>query len=162
MKKIQIKGKDYVPVNERIIFFRDNEAFTDWQIITEILSIDADSVLMKASILNQEGIVMATGHGHEYSASSFINKTSYVENCETSAIGRALGAMGIGIDTSMASFEEVANAILQQTKKELIPGNELWGRAVKHMQKPDSKIEDITSRFTVSPANMELLLNSAI
>ena len=45
---------------------------------------------------------------------SFINKTSYVENCETSAWGRALANFGIGLGTSVASADEVANAIENQ------------------------------------------------
>ncbi len=114
MKTISIKGKPYVMVNERILYFRDKEAFKDWQITTEIISIDADNVIMKASIYNPDGVLMATGHAWEATESSFINKTSYLENCETSAVGRALGLMGIGIETSIASAEEVGNAIKQQ------------------------------------------------
>ena len=61
-----------------------------------------------------EGVLVATGHAYEKEASSFINKTSYIENCETSAIGRALGVYGIGIDASLASAEEVVNAVNNQ------------------------------------------------
>ena len=60
---------------------------------------------------------MSTGIAYEVEGSSFINKTSFIENCETSAIGRALGNLGIGIDTSVASYEEVANAVKQQSNK---------------------------------------------
>ena len=59
-------------------------------------------------------MIRATGHAEEYMGSSYINKTSFIENCETSAIGRALGLLGIGIDTSIASAEEVSNAISNQ------------------------------------------------
>ena len=114
MKTIDIKGKPYVMVNERILYFRDKDAFKDWQITTEIVSVDADNVIMKACIINPDGVVTATGHAWESAGSSFINKTSYVENCETSAVGRALALMGIGIETSIASYEEVGNAIKQQ------------------------------------------------
>ena len=58
--------------------------------------------------------IIASGHAHETQGSSNINKTSYVENCETSAIGRALAMMGIGIDTSIASANEVNEAIAKQ------------------------------------------------
>ena len=58
--------------------------------------------------------VLGTGTAYEKESSSYINKTSYIENCETSAVGRALGMAGFGIDTSVASFEEVSNAIAQQ------------------------------------------------
>ena len=65
-------------------------------------------------MLIQTGRVVATGHAHEERGSSNINKTSFVENCETSAIGRALAMLGIGIDTSIASANEVEDAIAQQ------------------------------------------------
>jgi hypothetical protein len=61
-----------------------------------------------------DGVLVATAHAYEKEGSSFINKTSYIENCETSAVGRALGMYGIGIDTSLASADEVANAVTQQ------------------------------------------------
>ena len=63
-----------------------------------------------------EGNVRATGYAYEKEGSTFINKTSYIENCETSAIGRALGIFGIGIDGSVASAEEVRNAKANQPK----------------------------------------------
>ena len=62
-------------------------------------------------------VLLAKGTAQEKENSSFINKTSFIENCETSAVGRALGMLGIGIDTSVASYEEVANAIENQNKK---------------------------------------------
>ena len=69
----------------------------------------------KCIIADPNQRVIATGHAHEERASSHINKTSYVENCETSAIGRALAMMGIGIDTSIASANEVNDAIAKQS-----------------------------------------------
>ena len=133
MKTIKIKGKDYVMVNERILYFREQEAFENWQIVTDIITVDVDNVVMKASIVNPEGVVMATGHGQEFAGSTFINKTSYVENCETSAIGRALAVMGIGIDTSMASFEEVANAVTQQADDRKWLNDVTYNSAIKGM-----------------------------
>jgi hypothetical protein len=112
MKKIDFKGKDYVPVNERIKEFYIQHP--DWTIQTEIHTLDGARVVMKAVILDDTGKQRSNGHAYEREGSSFINKTSFIENCETSAIGRALGILGIGIDTSLASYEEVANAILQQ------------------------------------------------
>jgi len=58
--------------------------------------------------------ILAVGHAYEKEGSTFINKTSYIENCETSAVGRALGMLGIGIDTSIATAEEVNIAIINQ------------------------------------------------
>lgn len=114
LKSTYIKGKAYVEVNERIKAFR--KMFPDGFIRTSILSLQ-DGVVTMMSEVGIDDKVLATGHAQEKESSSFINKTSFVENCETSAIGRALGILGIGIDTSVASAEEVENAILNQNNE---------------------------------------------
>lgn len=114
MKTTDIKGKAYVEVNERIKGFR--KLFPNGTISTEIASLDDGVVVIKATVLDEEGRVLGVGHAYEKENSTFINKTSYIENAETSAVGRALGMIGIGIDTSVASYEEVANAMEQQKK----------------------------------------------
>ena len=107
-----IKGKQYAEVNQRIKAFR--MLYPNGEISTSIISVQDGTVVMKATILDGEGRVLGTGHAYEHENSSYINKTSYIENCETSAVGRALGMVGIGIDVSVASAEEVENAIQQQ------------------------------------------------
>jgi hypothetical protein len=72
---------------------------------------------MKATVYDDEQKIIGTGIAQEKESSSYINKTSYIENCETSAVGRALGMCGFGIDTSIASYEEVTNAINNQEEK---------------------------------------------
>ena len=109
---VKIKGKEYVMVNERLLYFREN--YKGWSLISEIVNLTDDSCVIKASILDECGVVKATGYAQEDKTSSAINKTSFVENCETSAWGRALGNLGIGIDTSIASAEEVDLAIKKQ------------------------------------------------
>jgi len=116
MKTVNIKGKEYVEVNERLIHFRAN--YPKHGLLTEVIKIDPDWVVIKASIFDENNREVANGIAYEKSDSSFINKTSYVENCETSAWGRALGNFGIGITGAVASAEEVQNAIKNQTKKE--------------------------------------------
>jgi len=106
------KAKKYVLVSDRVKAFRD--LCPDGCIETQIISIEDGVVTMKATIYDEGGKVISTGMAQEKEVSSFINKTSYIENCETSAVGRALGFAGIGIDASMASAEEVANAMMQQ------------------------------------------------
>jgi hypothetical protein len=115
MKSIDIKGKPYVMVNERIKFFRDN--FDGYSLLTEIIDLTDERVVMKATILDHNNEPLATGHAYEDKDSTFINKTSYIENAETSAWGRALANFGIGIEESVASFEEVANAVAQKDDK---------------------------------------------
>ena len=112
IKTTDIKGKDYAEVNERIKVFR--MICPNGAIETELLSNNDGMVIMKATIKDEKGNILGTGTAYERENSSFINKTSYIENCETSAVGRALGMLGIGIDTSVASYEEVANAIQNQ------------------------------------------------
>ena len=112
MKTINIHGKEYVEVNERIKYFR--EAYDHWSLISEIVELSEKRCVMKATVLNEEGRAIATGTAYEMLGSSFINKTSFIENCETSAWGRALANLGIGLDTSIASAEEVLNAKKQQ------------------------------------------------
>lgn len=112
MKKIDIKGKEYVPVNERVIAFRQEHP--DWSLLTNIESMDDGVVMIRATVQDENGRVISTALAHERENASLVNRTSYIENCETSAIGRALGFLGIGVDTSIASFEEVANAINNQ------------------------------------------------
>lgn len=112
IKTTDIKGKDYAEVNQRIKAFR--MVYPQGSIPTEIVSIENGVVIMKASVYTDDGLLLATGTAYEKEDSTFINKTSYIENCETSAIGRALGIAGFGIDVSVASAEEVQNAIQNQ------------------------------------------------
>ena len=113
-KTTNIRGKQYVEVNERIKFFRQEDEYKNWTISTEFTALDSEMCVCKCIIADVNQRVIATGHAHEERSSSNINKTSYVENCETSAIGRALAMMGIGIDTSIASANEVNDAIAKQ------------------------------------------------
>ena len=115
LKTVNIKGKEYVEVNERIKFFREH--FKGWALTTEILELDDTRCVMKASIFDKNDRLIATGTAYEKESSSFINKTSFIENCETSAWGRALANLGIGIDNSIASELEVKNAIKNSNTK---------------------------------------------
>jgi|TARA_R110002012_G_scaffold233815_2_gene407177 hypothetical protein len=115
LKSVNIKGKQYVEVHERLRYFRTN--YPNYSLTSEVLEKTSDSILILATISNAEGKVIATGMAEEMKADYGINKTSYVENGETSAWGRALGNFGIGIDTSVASANEVTNAISNQKKK---------------------------------------------
>lgn len=108
MKTVNIKGKEYVEVNERIKYFR--EKYKNWSLTSKIISLKEGVCVIRAVIRDENGVVKATGLAYEKESSSFINKTSYIENCETSAWGRALGNLGIGIDASIASADEVQNA----------------------------------------------------
>lgn len=115
LKTINIHGKNYVEVNERIKYFREN--YKGWSLTSELIDLTENRCVIKASVTDEKDKVIATGIAYEVMGSSYINKTSFIENCETSAWGRALGNLGIGIDTSIASAFEVNNALKQQDSK---------------------------------------------
>ena len=112
IKTTNVQGKDYAEVNQRIKAFRS--LCPGGAILTEMISCENGVCIFKATICDEEMRVLGTGTAYEKEGSTFINKTSYIENCETSAVGRALGMCGFGIDTSIASAEEVQNAIKHQ------------------------------------------------
>ena len=113
-KHTLVKDRPYIEVNERIKAFR--KVFPMGFIRSEMLSNENGVCVFHAECGIGETI-LGVGHAYEKETSSFINKTSYIENCETSAVGRALGMAGFGIDTSIASAEEVQNAINNQEQK---------------------------------------------
>ena len=120
MKKIQIKGKDYIEVNERIKEF--HKTYKNGSISTDLIEM-TDRFITKTTVIPdaKNPDRKFTGIAYEKEDSTFINKTSALENCETSSVGRALGMLGIGIDTSVASYDEVANAIEQQKTTDAPP-----------------------------------------
>lgn len=155
MRSIEIRGKQYVPVNERVKEF--HAKFPELRVLTELVSLDENSVVMKATVSDMEGNVLANGYAQEDRGSSNINKTSYVENCETSAVGRALGMFGIGIDASMASADEVANAIdRQEALKQKVDKNAVSALKMLAAEK-GSDLEMILSYYEVEkPEDMTL------
>lgn len=127
IKTTNIKGKDYAEVNQRIKAFR--MIYPDGFIKTQIVELDmaAGIILMTAQVgyylENGCEIILGEGSSFEWKndPKSMVNKTSYVENCETSAVGRALGMIGLGIDVSLASADEVKTAIQHQQNGEEAP-----------------------------------------
>ena len=126
---VKIHGKEYKTVALRIQEFR--EKHPDFTIQTELVEANDTLVVMKATI-SAAGIVIATGYAEEVRAASKINRTSALENAETSAVGRALAFFGLG-GSEIASADEVANAISQQNSQgsneeveKLMAHNEAW------------------------------------
>lgn len=108
---IDIRGKAYKSVALRVQEFRADHP--DWSLTADVVQRDPECVVMKAAVADEQGRIVATGHAEEYRKASQINRTSALENAETSAIGRALAAAGYG-GTEFASANEVVNAIHQQ------------------------------------------------
>lgn len=170
MKTVNIKGKEYVEVNERLKYFRNEPKFKDYSLESEVISLQNGVITIKAIIKDGNGVIKATGLAQEKESSSFINKTSFVENCETSAWGRALGNLGIGIDTSVASAEEVENAIYNQPKPkplnekdidiiEGLKGMDCKENAHQYFKTYEKEVSDITA-FKKAYANVYTKLPS--
>ncbi len=130
---VNIHGKQYKTVAERVGEFRELHKL-DYSITTEIVNA-GDVVQMKSSIIDlSSGNVVATGYAEEVRGSTNVNKTSALENCETSAIGRALAAFGLG-GTEYATANEVTDAIIQQhvmaAKEKALVFYQTMGKAIR-------------------------------
>ena len=115
-KTIDIHGKEYVTVPERVKHF--HEEYPNGSIVSKHEkhgNVFIVTTTVIPDIKNPER--KFTGLAYEIEGSTNVNKGSALENCETSATGRALGLLGLGSESSIASAEEVQNAIHQQTKK---------------------------------------------
>ena len=124
MKSVNIKGKQYITVNERLLHFRKQPIFKGWRIVEELIELNDKEGVFKVSILDTENNVISSAHAQEYRDASYINKTSFLENGYTSALGRALGYLGIGIDVSIATADEMVNAISNQKKSQKVNSNQ--------------------------------------
>lgn len=142
---VNIHGKQYLTVARRTNDFR--ERHPDYGIHTEILSIDDATVVCRAVITDEAGRQISSGIAEERRTSSKINQTSAVENCETSAVGRALAFFGMA-GTEIASADEVAGAIKQQGQNAVDEGLMAHAVAVRenldeiHMMKTAMQEED--------------------
>lgn len=118
----KVSKKEYAEVHQRVKAFR--MLYPDGCIKTEMLSNENGVCVFKAEVYSSykidetkyimEAYLLSTGYAYEKESNGFINATSYIENAETGSVGRALGFLGIGIDTSIASAEEVLNAEINE------------------------------------------------
>lgn len=128
------KVKNYVMVKDRVAAFR--ELFPEWTIQNDRISDDGVTVTVRTTVANEEGRIIATAHAQERYNSTPVNSTSALENCETSAIGRALALLGIGIDDSFASANETETAQARQEAgdKWPAPGDKIKGNDVAKLR----------------------------
>ena len=129
LQTTNIKGKEYVQVNERVKAFR--KVYPTGFIISTMKSNENGVCVFEAEVGfyvydggERRMHILGNGTAFEVQNASYINKTSYLENCETSAIGRALGFAGFGLDVAIASAEEVINAVEQQARTATISEQE--------------------------------------
>ena len=145
IKTMPIRGKEYAGVNERVMAFR--RVYPAGRIHTQCVQDENGRAVFVATIYDDDGRMLSTGTAYETQNSSYINKTSYVENAETSAVGRALGFAGFGIVASIASADEVVSAQEQQTAGEKIDKNE--AEVLRGLLKNETNIKLILDLFGV-------------
>lgn len=105
---VDIKGKNYVMVNDRIKYLREH---FDYSIENEPHLTDGVWLVKSTlKIFDGEKEYIYIGHAQEKIGDGFINKTSALENAETSAVGRALAFAGVYVDVSIASADEIIKA----------------------------------------------------
>ena len=115
-------GKKYTEVFVRVEAFRKAFAL-DHGINTEILLDDGKRVVVKATVINASGMIVGSGMAEEIRGSSNVNKTSALENCETSAIGRALASIGLhgGTYASLNEIDAVPRKAKAQAQQAAAP-----------------------------------------
>lgn len=154
MTMIDLKGKNYAMVPERVTAFR--KLYPEGFITTEILSHDGMVVTMQARVgyyaADGTRVILGTGLAQEVKGKGMVNGTSYIENCETSAVGRALGMLGLGINGGgICSAEELANAIVAQRQPDKSEFSDMSDARMEILElaKGDvSKLNEVIERIT--------------
>ena len=144
LASIDVKGKDYIMVPQRVRAFR--MLYPEGFIKTDILSMENGVCVMKTKVGyydNGHEIVLGTGLAYEKEANGYINKTSYIENCETSSVGRALGFLALGIDGGgICSAEELMNAVNnQKDTSRILPINKVTAKETKPEEKTGTETD---------------------
>lgn len=135
MKTINIRGKEYITVNERLKAFR--REFKDYALIGRIIEQTPDSVIFEAQIIDDKGTIRANGFARETTQKGGVNKFAMLENAETSAWGRALGNFGIGIDNAVCTADELESK-LEYT--ETTPANNTPAQPIAKQQTLEERI----------------------
>lgn len=138
---VNIKGKDYELVSSRLLrFVADHPSYIHDEEVT--INEEKSEVLVKTtiSVLDADGkvVLRGVGHAHEEKQSSYINKTSFVENASTSALGRCLAVLGYGGSDTFASADEMPIKMGTKTHPEPY-GNMEPAVQVAHANLPDGQ-----------------------
>lgn len=134
LKTINLKGKEYSMVSSRLEIFRKHFGFR-YGIVEEILVDDGKRVVTKTSIIDRDKpeIPIGVGHAEEIRGSSLVNKTSAIENCMTSSLGRALATAAALHGGEMASVNEIEKA--QNNEKNINENKKIFQKIKKILQK---------------------------
>lgn len=137
-----MNGKLYIDVAKRVQGFW--QLYPNGRIITKWPELSDTLAVCIAEVYDGE-ILLTTGTAREEKGAGFVNKTSYVENAETSAVGRALGLLGIGSVDSIASSDEMRLAVAPKTPKETKNKNNKQVNTVR------MAFMDICQRYGLNP-----------
>ena len=155
IKTMNVKGNEYATVDERVNAYR--KVYPKGTIVTDIVSLENGVVVMKSTVYDEEKNILATGYASEREGSSLVNKTNYIENCETSSVGRALGMCGFGIDTGIRSAEEIENALLKQEQD----NEELKELSIKYVNLR-TRLTDLGCDFRDPSTNKWIIKNAKV
>ncbi len=157
----EVKVGEYVTVVERVKGF--HELYPKGKIVTELIKFEESSTIVAGKEVDTSfAIINAVvypdfsnldrsfnGHAHERADNGYINKHDFIENCETSAVGRALGLLGIGSDKSIATTEDIEQAMnayskisMPEPKKEVV--EQAQGKAEAVL--PKAKTEEVVKK----------------
>lgn len=152
IQTLKLGTKGYAQVNERVKAFR--KVYPMGSIETEIEQIEDNYVRIKCSVSDEDGNLLATGTASEINdGKNRVNATSMIENCETSAIGRALGFSGFGVDTAIASAEDMERAKEKNKRFEIYTDMYIPDEEAKKIIKVS--IGELMRKMGVVKANLE-------
>ncbi len=162
MKTINIKGNEYVTVNERLKAFRSQ--FKDYSLIGRIVEQTADSIVFEAQIIDDKGVVRANAFSRETVGKGGVNKFAMLENAETSAWGRALGNFGIGIDMAVCTADELNAKLQHESDVESAPAKQpatnTHGKDAAEEKAPPAP--DIVGKFNKTFAKLQKTPDNSI
>ena len=147
---IELKGKQYLQVVHRVNLFRYHYGMA-YTIDTEILADDGKRVLMVAYVKDNDGRVVGKGHAEEIRNAGPVNRTSAIENCETSAIGRALANIGLAGNEYASAFE-MGNIA---SKEEAVTSQEKAKVSQEQLEASKKKVEAIQNKVEKQPAKKQ-------
>lgn len=171
MKTVKIKGKEYVEVHQRILYLNSEEFEYDYDIQTEYQFYPDFKMWVVKATLNiykeicESGSRRAftfTGLAQEIIGDGYINKTSALENAETSAVGRACAMAGIGVIDSIASIDEINKAKAREDynetpkKKHINDVEGAYEKARLSLAKGDVTVEQIKKKYDISGVDFRL------
>jgi len=146
LNTVNLKGKEYSMVASRLEIFRKHFGFR-YGIVEEILVDDGKRVLIQTRIYDRDKpeIPIGVGHAEEIRGSSLVNKTSAVENCSTSSLGRALAAAAALHGGEMASVNEIEKA--QNNEKNIEEKQTKTDDEIKDKSNDQEKWQKITENY---------------